>query len=56
HIAFAFVLFRAFDIVKPPPIRWVEAHVKGGIGVMADDFVAAAFALLVYELVVGFVS
>ncbi|HVE50612.1 MAG TPA: phosphatidylglycerophosphatase A [Casimicrobiaceae bacterium] len=56
HIAFAFVLFRAFDIVKPPPIRWVDAHVKGGIGVMADDFVAAAFALLVHELVVVFVS
>lgn len=56
HIALAFVLFRAFDIVKPPPIRWVDAHAKGGVGVMADDFVAAAFALLVWKLVVFFVS
>jgi phosphatidylglycerophosphatase A len=52
RIAFAFVLFRVFDVLKPPPIRWVDEHVKGGVGVMADDFVAAALATLVYALVV----
>lgn len=56
QIVFAFMLFRAFDIAKPPPIRWVDAHVKGGLGVMADDFLAAAFALLVQKLVVGSVT
>lgn len=44
--AFAFLLFRLFDILKPPPIRYVDRKVKGGLGVMLDDLVAALFALL----------
>ena len=36
----AFVLFRIFDIVKPPPIRGLQ-YLKGGTGVMADDIAAA---------------
>jgi phosphatidylglycerophosphatase A len=46
----AFVLFRFFDIVKPPPIRWLDARIKNGIGVMLDDLVAAFFTLLVFAL------
>jgi phosphatidylglycerophosphatase A len=42
----AFVLFRFFDIVKPPPIRALDARFKNGAGVMADDLVAAFFTLL----------
>lgn len=45
--ALAFVLFRAFDIVKPPPIKYFDAHLKGGFGVMWDDIVAAGYALLI---------
>jgi phosphatidylglycerophosphatase A len=52
RIAFAFLLFRAFDIAKPPPIRAIDARLKSGPGVMADDLVAAGFALLVFALVV----
>lgn len=52
RIAFAFVLFRAFDIAKPPPIRAIDARIKSGLGVMADDVVAAGFALLVFAAVV----
>ena len=44
--AFAFLLFRLFDILKPPPIRYVDRQVKGGFGVMLDDLVAGFFALL----------
>ena len=44
--AFAFLLFRLFDILKPPPIRYIDRRVKGGLGVMLDDLVAALFALL----------
>jgi phosphatidylglycerophosphatase A len=44
---FAFVAFRAFDILKPPPIRYYERRFKGGWGVMIDDLVAAFYALLV---------
>jgi phosphatidylglycerophosphatase A len=45
--ALAFVLFRAFDIVKPPPIRALDAALKNGIGVMLDDVLAAAYTLIV---------
>ena len=48
--AVAFVLFRFFDIVKPPPIRQVDAALKNGAGVMADDLVAAFYALLVLAI------
>lgn len=43
----AFVLFRFFDIVKPPPIRAWDARFKHGFGVMLDDLVAAFYTLLV---------
>ena len=46
RIAAGFVLFRVFDIVKPPPIRRLDAHWKNGWGVMADDILAAGYALL----------
>ena len=45
--AFAFVVFRFFDIVKPPPIRYYERAFKGGVGVMIDDIVAAFYTLIV---------
>ncbi|MDR2244791.1 MAG: phosphatidylglycerophosphatase A [Burkholderiales bacterium] len=46
HIALAFVLFRLFDILKPPPIRYFDTRMKNGIGVMLDDLLAAAYAVL----------
>ncbi|MDR0770974.1 MAG: phosphatidylglycerophosphatase A [Burkholderiales bacterium] len=45
HLALAFVLFRLFDILKPPPIRYFDATMKNGIGVMLDDLLAAAYTL-----------
>jgi phosphatidylglycerophosphatase A len=50
--AFAFLLFRVFDIAKPPPIRQVDATLKNGFGVMLDDVLAAAYTLFVFALVV----
>jgi phosphatidylglycerophosphatase A len=35
-----FVVFRALDIIKPPPIRWFDEHLPGGWGVVLDDVVA----------------
>jgi len=46
----AFVLFRFFDMVKPPPIRYFERRFKGGFGVMWDDIAAAFYTLLVLAL------
>jgi phosphatidylglycerophosphatase A len=46
----AFVLFRLFDILKPGPIRIIEARLRGGLGVMADDLAAAFFTLVCLTL------
>lgn len=46
----AFVLFRFFDIVKPPPIRHFDAKLKNGFGVMFDDLLAALYTLFVLAL------
>lgn len=45
-----FVLFRLFDILKPWPIRLVDKKVKGGMGIMLDDVLAAIFALIVLQI------
>lgn len=50
--AVAFVLFRVFDIAKPPPIRYFDRRWKNGFGVMWDDLLAAAYALLVMAIAV----
>jgi phosphatidylglycerophosphatase A len=54
-----FVLFRCFDVVKPYPARRFE-RLPGGVGVMADDAMAAIYAnlalravLFVGNLVIG---
>lgn len=44
--AFAFLLFRLFDIIKPPPIRYYDQKLRGGFGVMFDDLLAAFLTLL----------
>ena len=48
--AAAFLLFRLFDILKPPPIRYYERTFKNGFGVMLDDLIAAAYTLLVLAI------
>lgn len=44
-----FVLFRAFDVVKPFPARRAE-HLPGGWGIMTDDVVAGVYSLLALAL------
>ena len=39
-----FILHRIFDIAKPPPIRQLQ-RLKGGVGIVIDDFAAALLAL-----------
>jgi phosphatidylglycerophosphatase A len=46
----AFVLFRAFDIAKPWPIRDLDHRLKGGLGIMLDDLAAALYALILLAL------
>ena len=45
-IACAFLLFRAADIFKPWPASWADRELHGGLGIMADDLVAGAYAAL----------
>jgi phosphatidylglycerophosphatase A len=47
RVALAFAVFRFFDIVKPPPIRQLDAAMKNGVGVMLDDLLAAGYTLIV---------
>ena len=42
----AFLLFRVFDILKPPPIRQAE-RLPGGLGIVADDVLAGLAGALV---------
>jgi phosphatidylglycerophosphatase A len=49
--SFAFLAFRAFDVLKPSPIREADRHFKGGFGVMFDDLIAAFYTLLLIALV-----
>lgn len=45
-----FILFRAFDILKPYPIRKLE-RLPGGYGIMADDVLAGVFSNIILFLV-----
>ena len=49
----AFLLFRLFDIFKPYPIRKLE-HLRGGLGVMADDVLAGIYAAVLVSLCIRF--
>ena len=47
QFAVGFLLFRLFDITKPWPTGHAERGLPGGIGIMADDLVAGAYAAIV---------
>lgn len=44
-----FILFRVFDIVKPPPVRQLE-RLPEGTGIVLDDVAAGLYALVVMQL------
>ena len=55
-ILLGFGIFRALDILKPWPIKVVDKHIHGGIGIMLDDVLAGIMATLcIQALVVLFV-
>lgn len=51
-----FGLFRFFDIIKPWPIRWLDAKVHGGFGIMIDDVLAGVFSFICLQGLVWCVS
>ncbi len=48
-----FILFRVFDIVKPPPVRQLE-KLPEGTGIMVDDLGAGVYGLLVLQVLLHF--
>jgi phosphatidylglycerophosphatase A len=48
-----FILFRGFDIVKPPPVRQLES-LPGGTGIVIDDVAAGLYALAIMHLALHF--
>lgn len=50
HCGLGFLLFRILDIWKPPPIRWCDEKIGGGVGVVADDVVAGLVANVLLQL------
>jgi phosphatidylglycerophosphatase A len=48
-----FILFRGFDIVKPPPVRQLE-RLPEGSGIVADDIAAGIYALAIMQLLLRF--
>ena len=50
QMGIGFALFRLFDILKPWPVGLVERRLKGGLGIMADDILAALYAILAIAL------
>ncbi|MDA1331355.1 MAG: phosphatidylglycerophosphatase A [Proteobacteria bacterium] len=51
-----FIVFRIFDILKPFGIRLIDQRVKGGLGVMLDDLVAAVYTLCAFTVFVPVVA
>lgn len=49
-LPFAFLAFRAFDIVKPWPANLADRELPGGAGIMLDDVVAGLYALASLQL------
>ena len=48
-----FILFRVFDILKPPPVRQLE-RLREGVGIVLDDVAAGIYAFVVMQLLLHF--
>jgi phosphatidylglycerophosphatase A len=48
-VALAFILFRAFDVLKPPPCNALQ-RVRGGAGILLDDVFAGIYACVIMHL------
>jgi phosphatidylglycerophosphatase A len=48
-----FILFRVFDIVKPPPVRQLE-KLPEGTGIVVDDLGAGVYGLVILQLLLHF--
>lgn len=56
HAAAGFIIFRALDILKPPPIPWLTYGDSGGLEVVVDDVLAGVMGRLALELVLVYLG
>ena len=49
-VILGFVLFRTFDILKPPPAKRME-KITGSLGIMFDDIVAALYTNFILQII-----
>jgi phosphatidylglycerophosphatase A len=52
-LVLGFILFRGFDIVKPPPVRQLE-NLPEGTGIVIDDVGAGLYALALMQIALHF--
>ncbi len=45
-----FIIFRAFDIFKPYPIRYLEERLPGGVAIVMDDVAAGIYSNIVLRI------
>jgi phosphatidylglycerophosphatase A len=50
-LIFGFLVFRALDILKPFPIRYLERKIPGGPGIVLDDVMAGVYGNLLIRIV-----
>jgi len=55
-LALGFALFRLFDIVKPPPVGWLDRGLSGGWGMLLDDVAAGLMARIVLAAILWLLS
>ena len=48
-----FFCFRLFDIVKPPPVGWIDRRLKNGVGVVFDDVAAGIYGAIALRLLLS---
>ena len=53
YLLLSLILFRCFDILKPPPLRALE-RLPEGVGIMLDDIGAGIYALVVLAVIMRF--
>jgi len=52
----SFILFRLFDVLKPYPVNFVDNNVKGALGIMLDDVLAAFYSIIVLCVIFFFLG
>jgi phosphatidylglycerophosphatase A len=50
-IAIGFIIFRFFDILKPPPIKAMEKNRGIGMAIMLDDVIAGLYTLIIIHFI-----